>query len=206
MKRSLPYLVAAVTVVAGCSPEATSGTAEAAEATPRPGVVVDSAFPMPEALHRFQATIDEPAPVRLEGGAASLEELFARLVAAYASRDADALDGLAMTRGEFGYLYYPESPYPEPPFELAPDFLWYMVEQRGMRGVGRATEMLTGEGTEYLGFQCPGAVKEEGETRLWGPCLVRVRLPSGIEESLRLANAIAERDGRFKLIGFDNGL
>jgi hypothetical protein len=204
--------LAALAVLTACAGDADSSPAPAASAAetpaaePRPGAVVDSAIPMPEALRRFQAAIEEPAPERLQGGATTLEELFRRLVAAYAARDAAALDRLAVTRAEFGYLYYPESPYSEPPYELAPDFVWFLVEERGVRAVSRATERLAEKGPTMTSYSCPGAVKDEGTNRLWGPCFVRVRFADGSEDELRLANAIMEREGRFKLVGFDNGL
>src|SRR5690606_28646921 len=69
---------------------------------PRPGVVVDSAIPIPEALRRFQAEISEPPPVAMTGGAASMEDLLRDLVHGYTAHDADELDRLLMTPAEFG--------------------------------------------------------------------------------------------------------
>jgi hypothetical protein len=172
--------------------------------TERPApAVVDSALPMDEALRRFQAETEGPPPERLTGGEASLDALFRALLAAYAARDAEALDRLAITRAEFAWLYYPESPYPRAPYELSADFLWFLVEERGARGVGKAAERFGGAQVVYRGYECPGAVKEEGGGRLWGPCLVRVTT-DGRDDVVRLTNAVLERDGRFKLVGFDN--
>jgi hypothetical protein len=176
----------------------------AAVPTERPAsAVVDSALPMDEALRRFQAETEGPPPERLTGGEASLDALFRALLAAYAARDAEALDRLAITRAEFAWLYYPDSPYPHAPYELSADFLWFLVEERGARGVGKATERFGGAQVEYRGYECPGGVKEEGGGVLWGPCLVRLTI-DGRDDVVRLANAILERDGRFKLVGFDN--
>jgi hypothetical protein len=180
--------------------------ASPAIATERPApAVVDSALPMDEALRRFQAATEEPRPTRLTGGAPSLDALFRALLAAYAARDAEALDRLAVSRAEFAWLYYPDSPYPLAPYELSPDFVWFLVEERGARGVGRAVERFGGRRVEYRSHECPGHPREEGGGLLWGPCLVRLTV-DGTDDQVRLANAILERDGRFKLIGFDNKL
>lgn len=170
------------------------------------GAVVDSALPISEALRRFQASVPEPAPASLRGGAASLDELLERLVAAYAGGDAAALDSLGLTRAEFGYLYYPESPYPEPPYGLAPDLLWHLIEQGGARGAARARERLGGRGAHLVGHRCSAPARMAGPGRVWGPCFASIRYADGAEEELQLVNAALERDGRFKLVTFDNKL
>jgi hypothetical protein len=76
-------------------------------------------------------------------------------------------------------------------------------EERGARGVGRAVDRFGGRGVEYRSHDCPVGPREEGGGLLWGPCLVRLTV-DGTDDHVRLANAILERDGRFKLVGFDN--
>jgi hypothetical protein len=197
-------LLAACTPADGAPPA--GSRSRAAEAEPRPGVVIDSAIPIPQAVRRFQAATEEPAPERLTEGAATLEELLARLVRAYVARDAGELHRLAMTRAEFGYLYYPESVYPDPPYQLAPDFLWFLIEQNGAQTVARAVERLAGSEARMVEYSCPAGAKREGQTEVWGPCFVTVEYAGGGSDQLRLVNAIARRDGRFKVISFDGKL
>jgi hypothetical protein len=168
-----------------------------------PGYVVDSAIAMPEALRRFQAATPGSQPKKLEGGARTLDALLRTLAEKYASDDTDALRHLALTRGEFAYLYYPESPYPEPPYQLAPELLWYLVEQNSARGLERGLQRV-GTGTHYISHSCANAPKQEGNNRVHGPCTVEVRRMDGSMANFRLANAVVERDGVFKLVSFDN--
>jgi hypothetical protein len=127
------------------------------------------------------------------------------LASSYASRNADALKRLVLTRAEFGYLYYPESPYPEPPYQLAPELLWYMMEQNSAKGLERGLQRV-GAGTEYQAHMCPGPPRQEGRNRVHGPCTVQLRRPDGRVQDLRLVNAVVERDAVFKLVSFDNGI
>ena len=199
------FYVTAFVLAAACSDGAAApAPSERAAETPTPGVVVDSAIPIPEAIRRFQAPLD---PVNaLADGDSTLAGLVRRLVAAYAERDSAELSRLALTATEFGYLYYPESPYPHPPYELSPDLLWYMAGEAGARGASRARERLGGRGSAAAAFDCGGAPRTDGLTRVWGPCLVTVRYADGAEERLGLLNAVAERDGRFKAISLENEL
>lgn len=184
-------------------PLAACSEGDAAQA-PRPGVVVDSAIPLPEATRRFQARLEPVAA--LADGDVELEGLLRRLVAAYTGRDSAELSRLAMTAPEFGYLYYPESPYPHPPYQISPDLLWYMAGEGADRGASRARERLGGRGATLATYHCGDSPKQEGETRVWGPCRVTVRYADGTEEELGLLNAVAQRDGRFKAISLENEL
>ena len=134
-----------------------------------------------------------------------MEELMRGLVDAYRYRDNEALDRLTLSRAEFGYLYYPESPYPEPPFRISPDLLWFMVEQNSAKGAAAAADYFAQRNATYAGHDCSPA-RPEGSNLLWGPCFVTLRWPDGRDDVQRIANAVVQREGRFKMVGLDNDM
>lgn len=171
-----------------------------------PGYVIDTFVPLPEALRQFREATPGVAPERIAGGAASLDELLGRLVDAYAAGDTAGLRALSVDRAEYAWLYYPDSPYPRPGYELSAEFVWYLMETHGAKGAERASQRLGGKRWTVLGADCGESPSVEGANRVWGPCSLRLREGSGPESTLELAKAVLERDGRFKLLGLENGI
>ncbi len=170
-----------------------------------PGYVIDSAIPIPEAIRRFQSATAAPRPAAFADGAASLDTLFARYVRALENGDTTAIAALVMNRSEFAWLYYPESEYPTPGYELSPDFVWFLLAENGARGMARARARVAGRDARVVGVRCEGPTVQ-GESRVWGPCVVALQRDDGRTGDLDLARSVIERDGRFKFASLANGL
>jgi len=165
---------------------------------------VDSALPRAQALARFRR--DLPAVSALEGGATSRDELVRHFIAALERRDTSALRSLTLTRSEFAYLYYPTTPQGLPPYDLAPDLMWFMLVEHGTKGGSHALQERGGHELRLLGHRCEGNPSREGENTLWGPCLV-LRLGERDDTiAERLFGLIMERGGRFKFVNYANNL
>ena len=169
-----------------------------------PATVVDSIFPVEEEIRRFQAELPEEI-TELKEGESSRDALVARFVAYMEAADTTGLAGLAMTPGEFGYLYYPTSRYTRPPYRLSPGLVWFQNQNQSSRGLTRLLRRYAGQTMGYIGFDCPDAAEVEGENRFWHYCTVR-HLYQGDTVEVRLFGSIWERDGRYKLVGFANEL
>jgi hypothetical protein len=169
-----------------------------------PATVVDSIFPVEEEIRRFQAELREEV-TELTGGEASRDALVARFVRALESADTLALAGLAMTPGEFGYLYYPTSRYTRPPYRLSPALVWFQNQNQSSRGLTRLLRRYAGHDMGFLSYDCPDEAEIEGGNRFWHSCTVR-HLYQGDRVDIRLFGSIWEREGRFKLVGFANEL
>lgn len=164
-------------------------------------VVVDSALTPEEHLRRFR---DGLAPVEaLEGGESSREALVRAWADAMERQDTARLVALHLTRAEFAYLYFPESPYAAPPARTPPDFLWFQFRENSEKGLNRAVRRLAGEPLGVEGVRCPEAPRPHGRSLLHEGCTVRRRTVEGAVEQ-RLFGTILERDGRFKFVSYAN--
>lgn len=182
---------------AGCGgPEA-----RAEKAAPR---VVDSLLSRDELLTKFREGL--PPADRLGNGSESRDQLVKRFLSALETRDTADLAAMAITRSEFGYLYYPATPQGLPPYELDPGLMWHMLIQRSDRGMRRALDLYGGRRLRLIGYQCGEGASQEGENTIWGPCLVRCRGEEGRLFSLWLFSQIVERDGRYKFLSYANKL
>lgn len=199
LARSLTVcLVGAATMLVGCSGPEPRADGRAASRT-----VVDSVHPIEEEIRRFARTAGEPA-TRLEGGAATREELVASFVAALEEADTAALAGSLITRSEFIHLYFPHSVYTKPPYQLDPAIVWFQMMNHTSRGITRTLKRFAGRPLRYLGHDCPAPPLVEGPNRIWEHCTVRLG-PPGEEASLRLFGPILERDGRLKFVTYGGG-
>jgi hypothetical protein len=174
-----------------------------AAAPAAPGRVVDSILPMAEQLRRFRADLG-PAPAALAGGAASREALVRAYARAVEARDTVALRRMVLSRAEFAFLYFPESPLARRPYEVPPALLWFQITEGSNKGVVRALRRLGGRPLGYAGHACEGPPKPEGPNRLWERCRVRVVRAPGDTAALRLFGSVLERGGRYKFVGYAN--
>jgi hypothetical protein len=168
------------------------------------GGAIDSVVPRAVALTRFREGL--PRVADLEGGAGSRDELVSRFVSALEARDTTALRRLVLSKPEFGYLYYPTTPQGLPPYELSPGLMWFMLSERGERGLYHALEERGGAPLGYLGYACEGEASREGPNTVWGPCLIRRSGLRGDTIAERLFGLIMERNGRFKFVSYANQL
>jgi hypothetical protein len=166
--------------------------------------VVDSIRPRTEVLGEFQERY--PEVTALSGGAESQAALTQRFLQALSSRDSADVSKLLISPSEFAWLYYPTTRVSLPPYELAPDLLWFQLDGQSRQGFSAALNDLGGRQLHYGGVDCPATPVVEGKNRIWAPCAVRFRVGEEKERSARLFGPIIERDGAFKLVGLGNSL
>jgi hypothetical protein len=184
--------------IAGC------GNPDAHAEALRPARVADSLLPREEAVRRFRAGL--PPADSLTGGAASRDALIASFMRALGAADTAAIVALAITRPEFAYLYYPTAARGLPPYDLEPGLMWFMLFEQSNRGIRRALQAYGGTPGRLVDYDCGAAALQEGENRIYGPCVVRWRAASGDTVSVRLIGQILERGGRFKVLSYANRL
>ena len=170
----------------------------------QPGYVVDSILPVEEELRRFRSGL--PVVTSLEGGATSREKLLSLFLRAVEEADTAALVRLAISRSEFAYLVYPESPYTSPPYRQAPGLVW--MRYSGASGTGLARLLGRWAGVRLGGrasASCSGSPVQEGNNRIWRDCVVRVVTGADTVAS-RLVGAVIERQGKYKILSYANDL
>jgi hypothetical protein len=171
---------------------------------PAAGRVVDSILPREEALRRFREGL--PPADSLSGGAESRDALVAAFMRALGAADTAAIAGLAITRSEFAYLYYPTATQGLPPYNLEPGLMWFMLFERSNNGVSRALQLHGGTPMLLVDYDCGSGSQREGENTVYGPCVVRWRGKAGDTVAARLFSQIVERGGRFKFLSYANQL
>jgi len=169
----------------------------------RPGYIIDSILPIEEELRRFRATLAQ-SPRALSGGASDRGTLASRFIAALARDDSTALAAMRLSRAEFAYLVYPESPYTRAPFRSGPGLVWRQIAAASDKGLIRLRRRLGGRPLELRGLTCDRAVEVEGRNRLWAGCRVRIAAGSRPPLDARLFGTIIARDGRFKFVSYAN--
>ncbi len=194
MARRLGAICAAILTVA-CSDGQAAGTSrEASRAT-----VVDSILPQGEALARFVR--DLPETTTLGGGASSADELVSRFFKALSAGDAAAIRGMALSRAEYGHLYYPTSLYTKQPYELAPDIAWLLSSQGNAKGATRLIQRLGGRTMRSEGVQCM-RTEPEGKNIIRSQCTISFIENRGEVQTRSLFQSMIERDGHVKFLSY----
>jgi hypothetical protein len=197
-KGSCILLCTYAVLLAGCSrPEPRASSASA-------GRVVDSLVPREVALDRFRESL--AVTDSLTGGASTRDELVRAYLKALEKSDTAAFDRLVLTKAEFAYLYYPTAPQALPPYNLAPDLMWFMLFERSNQGVLRALRRYGGQRMELVDAECGTAASREGDNMVFGPCTVRWHDAKGRVSGARLFSQIVERRGRYKFLSYANKL
>ncbi len=184
--------------------ETTSASTAASAGAGRQPVYVDSILPVEVLLDRFRADI--PQVDSLSNASGSREALVRRFVNALAVSDSADLIAMAMSPAEFAWLYYPESEFTRPPYELGAEHVYMLIDQNSRKGLTRMLRRSVGVGLEYAGHDCEPDPRVRENDRLWEGCTVRLRNQNGSVDTLRLFGAIWERDGRWKLVSYANEL
>ncbi|HET9984310.1 MAG TPA: hypothetical protein VFQ38_12010 [Longimicrobiales bacterium] len=174
----------------------------AAGAAPAPGVI-DSAVPIPELLRRFRR--NTPPVAALADAPTSREALVARFARALAAADSATLARLALSRAEFAWLYYPESPLARPPYELSPGMMWFQIVANDRKGLGRLLRAHRAKPFRIDGHRCEPPLRQ-GPNVVYNRCVALVRDRGGQRAEAELFGSILERDGRFKFVSYANGL
>ena len=159
--------------------------------------VRDSVRPRQVELERFRATTDRVTG--LAGGALTRDALVLGFIRAVEAGNAAAAQSLALSRAEFGWLYYPGNPFGRPPYDLSPELFWFTLDTNGRKGRDRVLRRLGGRPLGYRDYHCPAAPGIEGENRIHAPCEVTFE-DDGELVTARHFGPIIERDGRFKFV------
>lgn len=191
-------LLAGALALAAC--DGPRGAASSVADSARPAAAAPS---IEASLRRFREGL--PAVTALAGGAPSRDSLVRRLARAVERRDTLAVREMTLSRAEFAYLYYPSTQYVRPPYELAPETLWFLSQQNSEKGAGRLLQRHGGRALGLVDHACPREPAAQGANRLWEECTVRYR-PAGADSVARrrLFGTIIERGGRFKFVSYAN--
>lgn len=166
--------------------------------------VVDSILPMEEQLRRFRAGLAD-APSTLVGASESREALVQRFARAVSEADTAALVRLTISRAEFAYLVYPDSPLSAPPYRQAPDLAWMRHVAASSTGASRLLARLGGAPLLVDRWRCREQPDIEGRNRIWRDCVVRFTSDEADPQELQLFASVIERQGRFKILSYANG-
>jgi hypothetical protein len=179
----------------------------AATMTPRPGDVIDSALTPDEHRRRFRELYgNPPTTTALTNGADSRDALARQFIEALVTRDSMALVALQVTPMEFLDLYYPQSQFSRPPYELSPQLAWMQISLNSDKGLVRVLRRFTNPGIRYVSHRCPAAATSLGAGRVWEGCTVTFVVDTAPPETHRLFGGIFEYDGQFKFLGYTNGM
>jgi hypothetical protein len=164
-------------------------------------VHVDSARPRDQALARFREGL--PEPEGLEGGEPSADALVRRFVQALERADTSGLPGLALTRAEFAYFFYPYSAESRPPYDLDPALSWFLVQGASRKGLARVLHDLGGRPFDFAGWHCQEP-QPFGSGRIWHGCVVNRLSAQGDTIAESLFGSILEFRGRYKFVSLAN--
>lgn len=168
-----------------------------------PGYVVDSILPMEEMLRRFRAGL--PGPVReLDGGTESRDLLVRSFVRNLETADTAGLIRLTVSRAEFAYLVFPESPSMAGPYKQAPELVWMRHAGSSARGLERLLGRMAGKPLGFRSTSCNAAATREGANNIWRDCVIRFSRDGVAPQTLQFFFGIIEREGRFKILSFAN--
>lgn len=188
------WLLVAGLLIASC------GRGGEAAAPPAAGTALgvrDSVLPREVELKRFRAT--EGRVTELTDGALTRDALVLGFINTVEEGNPAAAQRLAMSRAEFGWLYYPSNPFGRPPYDLSPELFWFTMDSNGRKGHDRVLRRFGGRPLGYRDYHCPAAPVVEGENRIHAPCEVTFN-DRGALVTARLFGPIIERDGRFKFV------
>ena len=174
------------------------------DTTRRSDAVIDSVFPMPEMLRRFRDGL--PALTALDGGASSRQDLALQFVAALSARDTRTLGRLTLSRAEFAWLYFPNTPDALMPNCLSPQLRWTQITLNSEKGISRALERVGGSPLTLAALDCPNPPVTTGAIALHDACTVALNKTDGTSFRGRLFGPIIESGGRFKFVGYSNDM
>jgi hypothetical protein len=168
----------------------------------QPGYIVDSILPVEEQLRRFRSSITDT--VHALDGAPSRDALVRSFVVSLASADTAALADLTISRAEFAWLVYPDSPLSAPPYQQAIDIVWLRHAAASSSGLSRLLSRIGSRPLELESWRCSDQPTIEGSNRIWSDCVVTFSAAGAQPTTLGLISSIIERHGRFKILSYAN--
>lgn len=168
--------------------------------------VVDSIFTVEEDIQRFKAARGTTPASELSGASLSRDALVERFIQAIETRDTADLRAMVINAAEFIDLYYPTSMYVKAPYKQSPDLVWFLMQESGKKGIGRALDRFGGRASNYEGYTCSAEPVVREANRFWGECAVRWAPAPGAASPIRLFGPIMERDDKFKFVSYANDL
>lgn len=153
-------------------------------------------------LARFQAALPERVD-SLDGAAPDRETLIRNVLGALAAADTATLLRMSVSRAEYAYLVYPESPLLRPPYRQDIEVAWMLQAAAHSKGLTRLLRRLGGQPIAYVGHRCPTPPRSEGRNTYWRDCAVRFRIGADTIEG-RLFSSIVARDGRYNIVSYAN--
>jgi hypothetical protein len=174
-------------------------------AVPASAGVIDSALPIAEHLKRMRATLSY-RPESLLHASPSADALVERWVLTVATRDTIALRQLHIDRAEFADLVYEQLRISKPPYEMAPELLWFQLSGNSEDGLRKVLDRFGGRQVTLRSLRCPAPADTQGVLQLRDGCLLRLRVDGDSLAEERYFGSIVSRDGRFKFLGYSNRL
>jgi hypothetical protein len=211
---------AGLLLAAACAPDAppsadaaagTPATADSAAAAP---AIADVATPadstsrlaVAELLAAFRTGVDSVGT--LADAPDDRRTLAEAYVQALATRDTTGIVRHLVSRAEYAWLFFPDSPFARPPYEAPPEIVWMMLRDASERGVQKALATYGGHPATFHALNCdPQRRYTRGRVTLWQYC--RVELTGGepaTRRELELFGGILEIDGRVKFLSLGNEL
>lgn len=190
---------AAVGLLNACAPS----EQPARESAPPAAGVIDSALPIAEHLRRFRATLATRAD-SFSHASTTPDTLVTRWVRAVAARDTMTLRALLLSRAEFADLVYEQLRISKPPYEMAPELLWFQLTSNSEEGIRKVLDKLGGHELTLRSLRCPTPVDTQGVLRMQDGCLLRLRVDQDTLPEDRFFGSIVGRDGRYKFLGYSN--
>lgn len=210
---SLSVALLCVALLAGCTPtsdgEQTPSQEEAAEVTEpegeAPGSTGDEEEAAEEGGTQPKESAEEPEPegnVRvLEHAAASEWELGERVLEALKEKDVKALEALRITEKEYKELLFPEFPAAQSK-NIPMDFHWWHLDVRSKVGVQEAVHEFGGLDLELLEVIPTRGIDPYDSFEIWSKVELKVRLPNGREEQIKVFGSVIHLDGQWKILAF----
>lgn len=146
-----------------------------------------------------------PLPAGLADGASSRDRLVEQFVTALEQQDTATLRRLVLTRAEFAHLYYPHTRFTRAPYRMAPELLWFLIQNNSSKGITRVYQRYAGTHLGEVGYTC-GRVITEGVNRLWEECRLVLPGTSKAEVGERWFGSIIEHGGIYKFVSYANDL
>jgi len=148
-----------------------------------------------------------PVAERFTGGAASVDALVARFLAALAAKDKDTIHALRVTEAEYLDIVLPGSRDPgRPPHDYdhhdqPSRYFWSVLDTKSVYTEANLIAAWGGEPLELKSIKYRKGTKEYAGYRAYKQLSLMVKRKDGTDDELRIGS-IAEVDGQYKFISY----